>query len=167
MEENKDIETNQVYELGFHMLSSFSEDELEFAVDALRNTITKYGGSFIAEGTPELIDLAYTMTINEGGKHTKYDKAYFGWLKFEMDAASASLLKKEDLEENKSLLRYILIKTLREDTRVQMRKETLQTLEEVKTTGTIEKKTVQEEEKVGKEISDVEIDKAVEELTKE
>lgn len=157
----------QVYELGYHILSSLNEGELEAAVNTLRGEITKHGGSFIAEGTPELLDLAYTMDVNEGGKHTKYDSAYFGWLKFEMDPTYADKLKYEALETNKNILRYILIKTVREDTRAQVREETLKTLEEVKTTGTIAKKPVVAEKKTGEEVSDKEIDKAVEELVGE
>ncbi len=171
MADNKDMETKtedkegvQVYELGFHVLSTLGEDELEVAVESLRKAVSAHGGTFISEATPELLDLAYTMTVNEGGKHTKYDTAYFGWIKFEMDPEQAVLLKSEVLETDKNILRYILIRTVREETRAQMREETLQTLEEVKTTGTIQNKKVKDESKEGEEVSDSEIDKAVEEL---
>ncbi len=154
----------QVYELGFHVLSTLNEDELEAAVESLRKAVSAHDGTFISEATPELLDLAYTMTVNEGGKHTKYDTAYFGWIKFEMEPEQAVLLKAEVLETDKNILRYILIRTVREETRAQMREETLQTLEEVKTTGTIQNKKVKDEDKAGEEVSDSEIDKAVEEL---
>lgn len=164
MKGKEEKEGVQVYELGLHMLSTLTEEELAAAVDVIREEIKKHGGSFIAEGTPELIDLAYTMTVNEGGKHTKYNKAYFGWIKFDMEPLKANEMKTEVIDADKNILRYILIKTVREDTRVQAREETLQTLEEVKTTGTLEKKQVVEEEKKGEEASDIDIDKAVDEL---
>ncbi len=161
---SKEKEGKQIYEFGFHILSTLTEDELAGAVDILRAEITKHGGSFISEGTPELIDLAYTMTVNDGGKHIKYNKAYFGWIKIEIEPAKADELKHDIFDTDKNILRYIFIKTVREDTRVQAREETLQTLEEVKTTGTLEKKQVIEEDKKNKEVSDEDIDKAVDEL---
>lgn len=170
MTENKETEQNDtvVYEIGFHMLSSLTEEELETAIDNLRKTITNHGGSFVSEGNTELIDLAYTMDINEGGKHTKYDKAYFGWIKFEMEPAKMVEMKAEVLDLDKNLLRYLLIKTVKEETRAQMQEATMHTLEDVKVTGTLEKKQDKETEKQGEVISEEEIDKAVEELiTKE
>ncbi len=170
MIENKETKTIeekegvQVYELGFHIISSLNEEKMESALDTLRKEVTGHGGSLITEGSAELVDLAYTMTVNEGGKHTKYDTAYFGWIKFEMEPARAAELQREVLDADKNILRYILIKTLREETRAQMREETLQTLEEIKTTGTIAKKQVDDKDKIGEEVSDKELDKAVEDL---
>ncbi len=119
----------RVYELGYHMVSTLTQEELLKEVDSLRSAISELGGNFITEGEPILIELAYTMFINEGGKNIKYDKAYFGWIKFDIEPAQITHLQKEVIDENKNILRYLLIKTVSEDTRAQVN---LEELKEVK-----------------------------------
>ncbi len=119
----------RVYELGYHMVSTLTQEELLKEVDSLRSAISELGGNFITEGEPTLIELAYTMFINEGGKNTKYDKAYFGWIKFDIEPSQITHLQKEVIDENKNILRYLLIKTVAEDTRAQVN---LEELKEVK-----------------------------------
>ncbi len=166
-EKNKEQtnENEHIYELGFHIVPTLTEDEAEKAVNFLREQIVAFGGSLITEGTMELIDLAYTMSINEGGKHSYYDRAYFGWIKFEMNSEKLPLFKEDVLDIDKNLIRYILIKTVREETRAQLKEETLKTLDEVKTKDIIAQKPVKEKTK--EPISDEDIDKVVDELLAE
>ena len=124
----------RVYELGYHMVSTLTEEELLKEVDSLRGAISELGGDFITEGEPALMDLAYTMYIGEGGKNTAYDKAYFGWMKFDLEPAQLDHLQKEVIDENKNILRHLLIKTVAEDTRAQVN---LEELREVKSNETI------------------------------
>lgn len=161
-EENKNEAGElQVYELGYHILPTVTADDLESEVAKLRTAIEKRGGSFITEGTPEMMNLAYPMFINNGGKNTRYERAYFGWIKFEMPIAEAVALQDEDLKMNKEVLRFILVKTTREETRAQLQTEQNTVLREVKTTGTIQSKHVEEE---GGEISEEEITKSIDEI---
>ncbi len=115
----------RVYELGYHMVSTLTEEELLKEVDALRGAISDLKGNFISEGEPTLIDLAYTMYIGEGGKNTKHDKAHFGWMKFDIEPGQINHLQKEVIDENKNILRHLLIKTVAEDTRAQVNLEEL------------------------------------------
>jgi len=161
IEQTKDIK--RVYELGYHMLSSLSEAQLEEALTTVREEISKRGGDFISEGTPELMELAYTMIVNDGGKHLKYDTAYFGWIKFEIDPAAAEELKTEVFLHDKNILRYILIKTVREDTRVSI-KIGKAGLRDVKTEGTLTAKT---ETETSGAVTEEELDKVVDELVDE
>ncbi len=122
------METNderRVYELGYHMVSTLTEDDLHKEVDALRESISKLGGNFLMEGEPALMELAYTMYIGEGGKNTPYDKAYFGWIKFDLDPSKLTHLEKEVLAHSKNILRHLLIKTVAEDTRADIKPEQL------------------------------------------
>lgn len=151
----------QVYELGYHVLPTVSKDELDGEVAKIRAAIEKRGGSFIAEGTPETITLAYTMYVNNGGKQTGYNSAHFGWIKFEMATDEAVALQKEDLDTNANILRYIVIRTTKEETRAQVQLEQNNILREVKNESILEKKEVIEE---GGEVSDEEIDKSIEDL---
>tara|TARA_B100000745_G_scaffold282203_1_gene215389 strand:- start:798 stop:1322 length:525 start_codon:yes stop_codon:yes gene_type:complete len=163
-ENNNEVTDAQVYELGYHILSTVVADDLEGEVAKVRNAIEARGGSFITEGTPEMTTLAFPMFINNGGKKTKYETAYFGWIKFEMEPAKAVALEREDIKTNIQVLRYILIKTTREETRAQLQTEQNTILREVKTTGTIERKVVEEE---GGEVSEEQVEEAIEELVGE
>ncbi len=155
-------EKNQVYELGYHILPTVVSDEVENVVGTIRSAIERRGGIFISEGPTETIALAYPMFVNNGGKQTMYESAYFGWMKFELNPDEAVLLRDEDLANNTHILRFTLFKTTREETRAQLQTEKHTILREVETTGTIEKKEVQEE---GGEVSEEALDKSIDELT--
>ncbi|PCI30658.1 hypothetical protein COB52_01325 [Candidatus Kaiserbacteria bacterium] len=161
---NNEGEETQVYELGYHILPTVVAEELESEVAKLRSAIEARGGSFITEGTPEMINLSYPMFINNGGKKTRYERAYFGWMKFEMSPSEAIALRDEDLTTNKEVLRFLLIKTTREETRAQLQTEQNTILREVKTTGTIKAKHTEEE---GGEVSEEEIAKSIDEIVGE
>ncbi len=106
----------RVYELGYHMVPTLTEEEVLNEVNALRVAIEESDGKVISEGEPERIDLAYTFVIGEGGRNTKYDTSFFGWIKFEFDPKQLSVFEEEFVKHNKNIMRYLLIKTVAEDT---------------------------------------------------
>ncbi len=156
--QEKDPELYDVYELGYHILPTVSEGDLPAKLDELRKLISDFEGEFIMEGEPELIDLAYTMIVPRGGHNDKYDKAYFGWIKFRAPKAKLPELQKE-LKLNQDLLRFILFKTAEEDTRAQIK---IHELKEVKNDESIEKKTDNEAQG---ELKENELEKSLEEIT--
>ena len=160
-EQNEEVKDVTVYELGYHIVSTVPADDLEGEVNAIRKAIEKRGGSFLTEGSPETVTLAFPMFINKGGKQIKHETAYFGWIKFEMEPAQAVALRTEDLAGNEQLLRFTLVVTTREETRAQLQTEQNTILREVKTTGVLEKKHVQEE---GGEVSEEELEKSIDDL---
>ena len=105
----------RVYELGFILVPQTPEVEVPSEVDRLKSAVTDVGGTLISEGTPQFIDLAYTMEKNIASKKFKWSQGYFGWIKFESDPASMEVLKKA-LDANKELIRYIIVKTAVENT---------------------------------------------------
>ncbi len=119
----------RVYELGYHMVPTLTEEDLQKEVDSLRSAISELKGNFLSEGEPALIELAYTMYIGDGGKNTAYDKAYFGWIKFDLMPDQLAHLQDEVIADNKNILRHLLIKTVAEDTRAEVN---LDELKEVK-----------------------------------
>lgn len=123
----------RVYELGYHMVPTLTEEELQKEVDSLRSAISELKGNFLSESEPALIELAYTMVIGEGGKNTKYDTSYFGWIKFDLEPKHLAHLQDEVIADNKNILRHLLIKTVAEDTLAQVNLEELNNnLKEVK-----------------------------------
>ncbi len=105
----------RVYEIGYHILSSVDEGNIEKEREALVAIITKFNGMVISEEIPALIDLAYDMDkIIENKRHI-YSQAYFGWIKFDLSPEVIVSLEKE-VEKLNNILRFILIKTVRENT---------------------------------------------------
>ena len=158
-----EIAVTRIYEVGYHIVPTVKDEDVEKIVGEIRTVIEKTGGSFIAEAAPSLLRLAYPMTVREGEKSTDYDRAHFGWIKFESSPESASTLERS-LRTNPLIVRCIVFKTVREDTRAKMKAPTLR---EVKRTDTIKAapKKVSEAEKAP--VSEEELDKALETLTAE
>lgn len=164
----KDQEENEVvtrvYEAGYHIVPTVAEGDVEKVVAAVRAEIEKLGGSFIAEGAPSLMKLSFPMDKREGERHIAYDRGYFGWIKFEASTDSAAKLV-DALKSNSSILRSIVFKTVREDTRAKFKAPTLR---EVKRTDVIKSSPRQAPAAEEKEaVSEVDLEKALETLTQE
>lgn len=156
-----DEQITRIYETGYHLVPSIKEAELESVVGEIRSLIERVGGSFIAEGAPSLVKLAYSMPAVEGGRRVEYDRGYFGWLKFEATTSAAQTIAKEIIA-NARILRGIVFKTVREDTRAKIKTS----LREVKRTDTI-KVAPRREVAASAPVSEEELDKAIETLTLE
>lgn len=109
MEETSDREGVVVYEIAFHVIPTTGEDEIGARAADVRAAIEDAGGSIIAEGFPTLMTLAYTIAAKGG----KFDRAYFGWAKFEAAPGAIAAIK-EFADTNASILRYLIIKTTRD-----------------------------------------------------
>lgn len=115
-EENLADETKtQVYEVGFHIVPSVEEGKIAAEVESIKSYIEKQHGVFIEEEFPKKIALAYTITKDTDDKRQKFDKAYFGWIKFEMKTENIINIK-DYMDKNKNILRFLIIKTVREST---------------------------------------------------
>jgi ribosomal protein S6 len=108
-------EEARVYELGYHIISSIPEEKIASHVEAIKAIITKNGGSFIAEESASKRPLAYMMRKKIGGTYERFNEAYFGWIKFEVEAEGLKNIK-TSLDAIESILRYLLISTVRENT---------------------------------------------------
>ena len=152
----------RVYEVGYHIVPTIPEENLEKAVTSIRSRIEKAGGTFIAEGAPSMMRLAYGMEYREGDKHVLHDRGYFGWIKFEAPIEIAKILE-EELRTDKNVLRSIIFQTVREETRARMKAPTLR---EVKRTDTIRSTPRRAEEKSGP-VSEDDLEKALQDITTE
>jgi len=167
-EENKNAATDtqesatRIYEIGYHVMPTVEEADVEKVVGDIRSQIEAAGGAFIAEGAPSLTRLSYPIEAREGDKYVDHDRGYFGWLKFEAPTAAAATLD-ESLKGNGKVLRYIIFKTVREETRARLKTPTLR---EVKREGTI-KTTARRPEEESVPVSEADLDKAIQDLTTE
>lgn len=154
----------RVYEAGYQIVPTVPESDVEKTVADIRSEIEKAGGSFIAEGAPSLIKLAYGMDKREGEKLVEYDRGYFGWIKFESSTEGAQALA-EFLKNFAPVLRSIVFKTLREDTRAKFRAPQLREVKRTDTIQTRSRKAADGEEKEA--VSEADLEKALETLTQE
>lgn len=108
-------DTSKIYELGYIFLPSIAPDKIQTEVAVISHEFTKRGGEMISSENPVLIDLAYPMLKVIHAHREKCLQGYFGWMKFEIETESLIEVKRAlDLKE--SVLRYLLIKTVRENT---------------------------------------------------
>jgi ribosomal protein S6 len=147
----------RVYELGYLMVSTLSESDREKVLAGLRADVESKGGTFISEGAPAELALAYTMFTRDREKNVPHEMAFFGWLKFEVAAKEAEAIA-SSARVNKNLIRSLFFETVKEDTRASI----LPTLKDVKRTGTIGTGPRTEDEK--KEVSEAELDKTVDSI---
>ncbi len=115
MEENKDLDNVRIYELGYHIVPTVGEESLGVEVGKLQSLITENGGNIISEEFPQMRNLAYEMSKVSENKYTNFNKAYFGWIKFEIDGSLVSSIS-EKVTANQNVLRFIIVKTVRENT---------------------------------------------------
>jgi|SRR3989344_860690 len=159
MEENnketgKDLGDAEIYELGFHIVPTVPEEHIALEASKIQKIILDLGGSIIAEEPPRLRPLAYDMRKRVETKYESFSKAYFGWIKFEIDRSVITSLK-EQVEKNQNILRFIIVKTVRENTMYTPKMVTMRREDRI------------EDKKEGEEkpaSSEAEIDKSIDEL---
>lgn len=105
--------TNQLYELSFHLLSTVEEGAVAIELDKIRAVVSQYSGAIVKEQQPEKFNLAYTIVRKLGGKNEKYDSSYFGYLLFEATPEGAHSIN-TDIKGINNVLRYLLIGISRE-----------------------------------------------------
>ena len=64
---------------------------------------------------PQLRRLAYTIRKRVQAKINKYNEAHFGWVKFQAETSAIKKIK-EELETKETIVRFIIVKTVKENT---------------------------------------------------
>lgn len=157
-------EISKVYEVGYLLLPILDEDGVLKEVSKIKDIIDKNKGMFLSEGIPQVKTLTYPMTKTISSKNQKFDTAHFGWIKFEMDSDNINSIK-EELDKLENLLRFLLIKTVKESVAVNKGKVGKFSFDKEKTTKDekVEDKEDKKEEKVSKK-DDKELDETIDEL---
>lgn len=104
-----------VYEIGFNLISTIGTDEVAKEVSSIKDKIISLGGEIISDEHPVLIKLAYEMIKEIDNKNVRFNSAYFGWIKFDLSPEDVAEIKKM-ADFSLVMLRYIIIKTVRENT---------------------------------------------------
>ena len=117
-EENTDNELQKelkVYELGYLLLPTLTDEEVGKEYANLKDSVVKQGGEVISDEIPKKIPLAYSMEKIVSNSRQKLNAAYFGWIKFAMDPEKVLELKK-NLSQNPQLIRFLIFRTVKENT---------------------------------------------------
>jgi ribosomal protein S6 len=115
---DKAIDTNNdlsVYEVSYLLLPSIASEGVSAKAANLKATLTNLGGAIVSDEDPVLIDLSYGMTKVVQTERHKANSGYFGWMKFEIEKEGIEKVKKA-LDSDMEVLRYLIIKTVRENT---------------------------------------------------
>lgn len=151
----KGDQENKIYEVGYLLVPELAESAVAESVGELKAlTLDKLGGIEISSEMPKAIELAYSMDKRIGSKIESYSRAYFGWLKFELPADNIGKVKAA-LEKNNKIIRFLIIKTVREST---------MSVKKVFTRPPIEMTRRKPEIPTGPAMTEEELDKTIEEL---
>jgi ribosomal protein S6 len=113
--ETEEDVNNRVYELGYLLVPTISEEDLPVAFGNLKELVSSLGGIHLSDEMPKTIPLAYKMVKVVANARHKFNTAYFGWIKFAMDSDKVLELKKKlDLDGN--IIRFLILKTVKENT---------------------------------------------------
>lgn len=148
-----DNDKNTIYEVGFHVATTLPEEKLPSEVTKIKDILEKSGVELVSEEFPKRMQLAYTIVKKTQDGTIKHDSAYFGWIKFAVDSSKIAEIK-EELDHNSNIVRFIIVKTVRENTMP---------------VNTFAKKTedAPEEKKEITQEDEVKIDESIEELVTE
>ncbi len=114
-EEESNIVDPRIYEVSYLLAPTIPEENVAGLYGDLKELIASLGGSVISDEMPKLIELAYPMLKVVQNVRNKFSSAYFGWVKFSMEAEKVLELKKKvDLDPN--IVRSLIIKTVKENT---------------------------------------------------
>ncbi|MFA6551905.1 MAG: 30S ribosomal protein S6 [Candidatus Paceibacterota bacterium] len=150
----------KIYEVGFHILPSIAPEKVVAEVSAIKEVMEKRKSVFLSEDFPKLKQLSYSIRKQVQGKYQKFNSAYFGWVKFETEPEMLLEIKKE-LDKNTNILRYLIIKTVKENTLASATQKALL----IKGEGVRPPaKEAKKEAEVKTPVSEAELDKTIEEL---
>lgn len=113
--ETLEPKVDRVYEIGFLLSPAVRDEDLAARTSELKESLTSLGATFISEGAPEFIDLAYEMSKVIDNKRVRFNQGYFGWVKIELNPSQMAAAK-ELLDKNLLVIRYLLIIAPRENT---------------------------------------------------
>ncbi len=106
----------KIYEIGYHLISSISEENVPVEIEKIKAVLAKENAVIISEEVAKLRALAYSIKKSFSGVYKTFDKAYFGFIKFELPEGGDIEKIHSALKSNESILRFILIRTERENT---------------------------------------------------
>ena len=140
----------RVYELGFHIDPELGAEESKKVYQGIRSRMEAVG-TIVAEGEPQKIQLAYTISRSETGGRRDFDASYFAWIAYETDGKGHETIAEAARAESR-IFRFLDLRTDKEAAKHSAEMHELML-------KNAEKNEVEEEE-----VSDTELDNALKEV---
>ncbi|HYE22847.1 MAG TPA: hypothetical protein VEA92_00100 [Candidatus Paceibacterota bacterium] len=102
----------RTYELGFHIDPELPQEEVKKTYQAIREKIAA-AGDIVAEGEPEKIQLAYTISRQETTGRRDFVSAYFAWIAYDATTEGHGTVL-EMAQSEPRFVRFIDLKTTKE-----------------------------------------------------
>ncbi len=102
----------RVYELGFHIDPDLSSEEVKKTYQSIREVASK-AGEIVAEGEPQKIQLAYTISRSETGGRRDFDTSFFAWIAYETNGAGHEAVG-QAVASTTRVFRFLDIRTSKE-----------------------------------------------------
>ena len=102
-----------------HIVPNDKEEEIQKTFNEIKEMITKEAET-LSEDVPEHKELAYEVRHDvrqADGSYPRYNEAYFGSVKIKAGQPYVESLRKS-LEDRDDILRFLLLETVAEDTRI-------------------------------------------------
>lgn len=103
----------QIYEVGYHLVPSVSDDDAEKEVAPLMKALKAASLEIIGERAPLRMPLAYDIDKKVDGVLRSYEEALFGWVAFECAPAMIADID-QAFKKHPSVLRHLVVKTNRD-----------------------------------------------------
>lgn len=140
----------RVYELGFHIDPDLSNEEAKKAYGRIRDLVSG-AGSIVAEGEPQKLQLAYTISRMEQSVRKDFSASHFAWIAYETDGKGHEAVT-EAVKSDKFIFRFLDIRTSKDEA-----KHSAEMYEIMRKAGEVQGEVVEEE------VSDTELDAALKE----
>ena len=105
----------RVYELGFHLDPELPTEEVKKVYQVIHEFIASKG-AIVAEGEPQKVQLAYTISRQEVAGRRDFDSAYFSWIVYEASAVNHDEVI-TSATTGKNIVRFIDLLTTKDSAR--------------------------------------------------
>lgn len=102
----------RVYELSFHIDPELSLEEVKKTFQGIRGAV-EASGEVVAEGEPQKIPLAYTISRGETAGRRDFDASFFAWIAYETDGAGHEKVA-NTVRADSRIFRFLDIRTTKE-----------------------------------------------------
>lgn len=157
MENQKEI-NNRIYELAVLLVPTLEESHVPGVFTEVKGLFEDRGALFISEDMPKMLPLSYEMSRTIENKKTWFETAYFGWVKFDLDPEKLHEIK-EILARDERVIRFLILKTVKENTLASKKSMYTRKREDKKTDGEASKEEAKPE--LSEEQIEAEIDALV------
>src|SRR3989344_5197296 len=90
---NKGSDGLKLYEVGYLLAPTITEDKVAGEVSGIKSILEQNKTLLFSEEFPKLKLLTYTMAKTVGTAKQKFDRGYFGWIKFEAESSALANIK--------------------------------------------------------------------------